>query len=312
MNALFEKVLRSWQLFKSAVAVIRSQPKLLLFPLVTTLATLAIAVFFLAPPLVLLVMPHSSGAELGGGLERALGVFGFHVSKTSGLTVTPDAIAYALWLVVYLASMYLATFCNVAFFHEILAALNGDRVSLRRGFRAAAERAQSILWWTLLAGAVGALIRALEERLSFVGRFIVGLIGLAWSVASVFVIPVLVADPATRNPFKVLSKSAGSLKRTWGEMLVGFVGLQGMNAVVLWITLFWWVLGGGVALLMRNGWVLLPVGALWLLAIIAYSYVAGVATKVYLGALYLYATEGVVPEQFDPAMMDMAWKVKSN
>jgi len=74
--------------------------------------------------------------------------------------------------------MFLATFFNVAFYSEILNALNGRPVSVLGGLRSAAGRWQGILFWSLLAGAVGYLIRELEKRLSLVGRWIAGLIGV--------------------------------------------------------------------------------------------------------------------------------------
>ena len=81
--------------------------------------------------------------------------------------------------------------------------------------------------WSLLAGVIGVIIRTLEERLAFVGRLVAGLIGLAWSVASIFAIPILAREPSFSNPFAILSKSAETIKRTWGEMLAGYVGMQG-------------------------------------------------------------------------------------
>ena len=58
MNALSEKLSRSWQLFKSSVVVIRKHPKLLVFPIVTSLLTVVIALFFLAPLVLVLLAPH--------------------------------------------------------------------------------------------------------------------------------------------------------------------------------------------------------------------------------------------------------------
>lgn len=49
MNAITEKLQRSWQLFKRSVLVIRENPKLLVFPVVTGVLITAIALFFLAP-----------------------------------------------------------------------------------------------------------------------------------------------------------------------------------------------------------------------------------------------------------------------
>ena len=80
--------------------------------------------------------------------------------------------------------------------------------------------------WSLFTGAVGLLIRAIEQRVGIVGRWIVGLIGLAWSVASVFVVPVIVVETKTTNPLRFLKTSAPLLKKTWGESLLGYLGVQ--------------------------------------------------------------------------------------
>jgi hypothetical protein len=154
------------------------------------------------------------------------------------------------------------------------------------------------------------LIRALEERLAFVGRIVAGLIGLAWSVASIFAIPILARETAFSNPFEILSKSADTIKRTWGEMLAGYVGMKGTNLLVLGCSILFWITAGATAYLLSNGWVLLIAGVPWLMALIVYGYLASIASRVYLCALYLYASEGVVPGQFDASMMNMGWKLK--
>ena len=162
--------------------------------------------------------------------------------------------------------------------------------------------------WSLLAGVVGLIIRALEERLAFVGRLVAGFIGLAWSIAAIFAIPILARDQAVSNPFAVLSKSATTIKRTWGEMLAGYVGMGGTNILVVWLSILFWVATGAAACLLSNPWLLLLAGVPWLLAVIGYGYLASIASRVYLCALYLYASEGVVPGHYEAPMMSMGWE----
>src|SRR5437762_1990954 len=100
---------------------------------------------------------------------------------------------------------------------------------------------------SLLGGVVGLIGRGLEERLSFVGRLVAGLIGLAWSVASIFAIPILARENSFTNPFALLSRSAETIKRTWGEMLAGYVGMQGTNLLVLWGSIVLWISTGVTA-----------------------------------------------------------------
>jgi len=308
MNAFAEKLNNSWQLFKRSVLVIQQHPKLLLFPIVTGLLTASIALFFLAPVGLVLVAPHWVGGTKIKALADSIGFLHFDHGAKFNFNLQP--VGTAILAGIYLVNMFLATLASVAFNHEILEALNGQGVSIVRGIRVACARWKSVLLWSLLAGVVGLFIRAIEERLAFVGRLIAGLIGLAWSVASIFAIPILARETAFSNPFAVLSKSADTIKRTWGEMLTGYVGMKGTHLLVVWSSILFWIATGVTAYLLSSGWVLLIAGVPWLVTLVIYSYLASIASRVYLCALYLYASEGVVPGQFDALMMSMGWKLK--
>jgi len=213
---------------------------------------------------------------------------------------------YAIMAVVYLVSMFLTTFFNVAFYHEILTALNGQPVSISRGFRFAASRIRAVAAWSLFSGLVGLIIKSIEERVGVVGRIVVRLIGIGWSVASVFAIPVIVREGTSANPVEFLKSSARMLKKTWGESLIWYAGMSAGTFLAFTPLL---VIG---ALALVFGWVFFWVGlALWLACFVVFAYVLGVAGQVYKGALYIYASEGVVPGPFDEDQMNMAWRVKS-
>jgi len=308
MNTLIEKLQRSWQLFKRSVQVIQEHPKLLVFPIVTALLTAGIALFFLAPVGLVLLAPHWFSSTKLQALAHSIGFLRLHHGP--GLNFQVQPFGMALLGGIYLLNMFLATMASVAFNHQILEALNRRPVSIIAGIEAACARWRSVLLWSLLAGLVGLVIRALEERLAFVGRLVAGLLGLAWSVASIFAIPILAREPGFSNPFAILSRSAETIKRTWGEMLAGYIGMQGTNILVLWGSVLFWLCAGITAYLFRNGWLLLIAGVPWLFAVIIYGYLSNIASRVYLCALYLYASEGTVPSQFDASMMNMAWRLK--
>jgi hypothetical protein len=91
---------------------------------------------------------------------------------------------------------------------------------------------------------------------------------LAWSVASIFAIPILVREPSLSNPFTVLGKSAETIKRTWGEMLSGYIGMKGSNVLFFWASILCWFWAGLIAYLLGNPWVLAVAGALWLACLV--------------------------------------------
>ena len=305
-----DKLARSWQLFKSSVTVIRNHPKLLVFPVVTGLLTLAIAVFFLAPVVLVVMAPHWIQGSAVQGIADRLGFLRFRHGGAFNFQIQP--IGTMILAGAYLLNMFLATLSSVAFNSEILEALSGRGVSIRHGIETACLRWKAVLLWSLLAGSIGLFIRGLEQRFALLGRMVAGVIGLAWSVASIFAIPILVRETSVSNPFEVLSKSARVIKATWGEMLTGYLGMQGTNVFVLWGSILFWLATGALAIVFSNGWILLAAGVPWLVSLLAYGYLSSIASRVYLCALYLYASEGTVPGPYDASMMSLAWKLKKS
>jgi len=292
---------------KSSLSVIGRNKQLLVFPIVVFASTVGIVIFFLGPPLLRPTgHPYTSGEHwqaIYHSLFRETG----HGGQTQ-VVFSPAAVAYMAFL--YFLSMFIATFFNVAFYHEILAALTGQPVSIGRGLKFASTRLWSILMWTLFAGLVGLIIKTIEERMEIVGQIIGRLVGLAWSVAAVFVIPVIVRKEQNANPISVLRDSAGILKRTWGEALIGYIGLSFANTLIVLGSVV--VIAGAIvgSAALNNFWLAAFVVPLWLLLLFAWSYVTSVASHVYRGALYLYAAEGVVAAPYDQDMLNMAWKYR--
>jgi hypothetical protein len=313
------KINRSGKLLKAAFDALFREKKLLLFPFIATGLALVVMMFFLAP-IAFYPTGHSyiSTAHWSAIGERISQAFSSpppqHSTNHSiltgfvtGLTGGSHIIFQHWWTtllfaIFYFASMFLATFCNVAFYHEIMQAMNGNTVSIRRGYHFAKTRWRPILWWSLLAGLVGYIIRIIEQRVGFLGKIITGLIGFAWSIASVFIIPTLVRDEETMNPLELLRHSAGTLKRTWGETVIGFVG---MEAALIFITIPIVIIAVMIS-------AMTPLFIFWMifLIILPLSWIMNLVNSIYRCALYIYATEGVVPGTFDKELLDSAWKVK--
>jgi hypothetical protein len=337
---MITKFQQSWQLFKTSVTVTFRYPKLLWFPVLTTLMTAFIALFFIsamALPLVLhhtgysldqkqhwvalkdyylpapAVQPKPRAANVGATDYLKMIFTGkYAAADKTGQPVVRRGLPWGslCLLLIYFVSMFLATFFNVAFYSEIIAALNGKGVSFRRGLGVARSRLPSIIAWSLLAGLVGWLIRAIEQRLPFAARIVTGFIGVAWSIAAVFAIPVIIQEQPMRNPIKILQQSAMTLKRTWGEGLIGYLGFSAGSVVVFGCSLVPLLLAGVLAFVFNSVWLMVIAGIIWVLGLFFMAYVSGVAGHVYRCALYLYAAEGVVPEPYNQDLLDMAWKVK--
>jgi len=342
---LIEKFSRSWQLFKASVSVLQQNPKLLVFPVVTTVFTAVILLFFVSP---LALQPTgyrytqpqhwravwetlvqgepaadsaASGASVSDGADTAAAPATVHHrverihrsghgsgDSDNNAQLTPLGMAY--FAAAYFLSMILATFFNVAFYHEILASLRGQGVSIRRGLQYALTRWQAVLLWASFAGLVGLVIRQLEERVGIIGKLVLSLVGTAWSVASIFVIPVVVTETESVNPFHMLKKSAQTLKQTWGETLIGFAGVRLGGVALLLGSLVFLGLALTVSVVTENFWIMGVTGALWAVCLVVFSYVISVANHVYRCALYLYSTEQTIVQPYNLEMLQMAWKMK--
>jgi hypothetical protein len=303
---------RSWRLFKSSLFIIARNKQLLVFPIIIFFLTMMIILFFLAPAVLRPTGYSYASAQHWTAIGHSLFTQSPDAAtgNNSRVGLTPGAMVYLAFL--YFVSMFFATFFNVAFYHEILAALGGQPVSIVRGLKFAGTKWKAVLMWALFAGLVGLIIRQLEQRLSFLGRIIARFIGIAWSIAAVFVIPIIVCEEQNANPVAMLKKSAGILKRTWGEALIGYVGLgmvSGLMLIVSMVFLFGALVG---SIMLNNYWLLAIAGVLWLVAMFALSYLTSLAGQIYKGALYLYASSGVVPEPYSQEMLDSAWKFKKS
>ena len=289
----------------------RRHPALMLFPVVTLALMLFIAVLFLAP---VALQPTGHGYT-SGAHWKAVADSMFIVDSTphqahhsrQDMSVRPAGMVY--FAVMYFVSMFFATFFNVAFYSQILRALKGEEPSIGAGLLFACTKWKSIVLWTLFAGLIGYIIQALERKFGFVGQWILKMIGTVWSIACVFVIPVIVMEEET-NPFAVLKKSATTLKQTWGESLIGYAGVSLASGLVTVGSLVF--LGAGLALgwLVHSVWLMVAFGLGWLLAMICVGYITSIASQIFRCALYLYATEGNLPQPFTGEMMTMAWKMK--
>src|SRR5262249_30754280 len=155
----------------------------------------------------------------------------------------------------------------------------------------------------------GVVLKVIENANEKVGQFISAILGTAWSVVTFFVVPVLVIEKV--GPFQAVARSLAILKKTWGEALVGGIGL-GLFKFLLLLPGFL-LLVGGIALCIgfkpvAVGIAVVAVGIVWLLGASA----AGAALDaIFLGALYQYAAFDRVPEGFDRSTMEGAFTPKS-
>ena len=304
---------RSNRLLHITLSLLRRERRLLVFHFVSAALFFVIWGFFLVP---LLLEPTGysllSDAHWGAVLERFAALSG-NGSSAEGANWPSRLEGVAT----YVIAMLVETFFQVAFYHEAKRALAGESVSVERGLRFAISRWRAIASWSLFAGVVGWLISEIESRVSWVGKLIMAGIGLAWSTASVFVIPVMVCEAKENNPLKLVRSSSRALRQTWGELIVGLVPVSITLGLVLSVfTLIGCIAGlSGMIYLCTvyhlPYWIFALIGGLGFFVLMQPLFVLqSVVVGVYRCAMFIYATEGVIPDAFDQELLDSGWQVK--
>ncbi len=283
---MFERLSRSWQLVRASAAILQQDRKLLLFPLISSMAMLAVLASFVIP---------------------VLGWMAFGSRSGQGNPATGAAF-YAIGFLFYLTQYFVIFFFNAALVSAAMVRLDGGTPTLSDGLRLAGSKWTSILGYAAIAATVGMVLRAIAERVGFLGRIVTGLLGAGWTVATYLVVPVLVARDV--GPVDAVKESALILKRTWGENLVGQAGLGVAFALIQFVVVVLGValvasagMSGSVILLVLS--LLLAIGAV-LLSLLVHGALSGI----YAAALYRFATQNGNSQGFDSGALRNAFVVK--
>lgn len=264
---------RSIRLVKESYRVLMQDKELLLLPVISGLVVLLVTASFVVPMFLL----------------------GDRIEEDNGL----------LWSLLGLA-FYIVTYTVGIFFQAAVVAganerLSGGDPTLGSALGAARRHLGSIVAWGVVAGTVGMILRSIQERSELLGRIVAGLVGAAWSLATFFVVPVLVLEGVSMT--QAFKRSWALFKQTWGEQIGGRIGL-GLASLLLVLPVF-----GLCALLWAAGLqiVAVVVGVLCL-ALLGVFFAA--LQAVFVTVLYRYATTGETVGGFEPDDVAGAFKPK--
>jgi hypothetical protein len=218
----------------------------------------------------------------------------------AGVGITVGQAVSAPWLTVAFlvagiyAAVYFVVYFNVALAAAAQQSIEGRDTGLRDGLAVARTRRGLIAKWALLEVALGLLVSVIGSLLSEAGaksvaRLVAATAGLAWSVATFFVIPVLALEGL--GPHDAITRSIDLIRARWGEAIVGRTGI---GAVVF---LFAALPAAGLAVLSTE---LEPVNpalagvtsALFTLAVVVAIVLGSSLSVIFRVELYRYATAG--------------------
>ena len=285
---------RSWEITKISFRVIKKDKELLIYPFLAAIFSMIFSVAILFPAIFF--------SWVDNGIPEDM-------SAAFGL------IEYLFVFATYLGLALIATFFNVCVVYTVKTRFEGGNATLGSSFKFAFSKFHLIIAWSLLSATVGLLLYLLDviaENMGQIGRVIVkmirGLIGMAWSLVTIFVIPGMVYYGL--KPKDAIKKSVDTLGKTWGESIVRHFGMA-------LIQFLFFLLGAGISILI--GFLIYPINATTAIIIaiavfavymILLSLIFNVANSVYNTALFVYADTGAIPEGYNQELMSNAFRQK--
>jgi hypothetical protein len=274
----------SWKLTKTAFRLIAEDRALLVFPVVAGLSILGV-IALLILGWVWVAWPL---ATTQGGFQ---------------LNGTFYAVAIALFVAAYFAMVFLSVYCTAALVGAATLKLSGQQPTAADGWRIARARLGRLFLWSVIAATVGLVIQLVASRVRGVGGAVIRIVGgVAWSVVTYFMVPVIIYEDL--GAWKSLARSAHLFTSTLGRTLVSniVVGLMiaagVVAALVLGIAGLFVLVGGSVVL----GVLLIGVG---IAVAVIVALIGAAAEGILRAALYRYATTGKI----DPDLLPSGYAV---
>ncbi len=182
-----------WIIAKNSFKVLKENKQLIVFPILSGISIiLIVASFFTA----------------------ILGFSGWNVDNIKDIGTIES---YVFLFVFYIINYFVIVFFNMALIHCTSLYFKGEEVTIRKGVDFSMSRIGSIFAWAVFAGTIGAVLKIIQENVGSLGKIITGIIGIVWSIATFFVVPVIAYE--NLGPIGALKKSTNLMKEKWGERI---------------------------------------------------------------------------------------------
>jgi hypothetical protein len=273
---LMTRLSNGWTIAMNSFKVLRENKQLIIFPVLSGISLILImASFFTA-------------------------VLGFSGWDINNIKENDRVVSYAILLVYYIANYFIVVFFNMALIHCTSLYFKGEEVTVRKGIDFSMSRIGSIFAWAVFAGTVGTILRVIQENVGTLGKIITGIVGIVWSVATFFVVPVIAYE--NLGPIDAFKRSSQLIKQKWGEGIgAGFsFGLINLVAVI-----------AIVAVAFAVGYIIHPVAgvAFGLLCIMLLHAVLSAARTIFISQVY-HGITGDPVEHFNQQMIDNLFVTK--
>jgi hypothetical protein len=263
---------RTWSLYKHSFDILSADAEIVFFPVFSAISAILVTAGFFFPL-------FQSGA---------LREFGHR---------NPSGDIYAILFAWYYLNYLVIIFFNSALVGCANIRLSGGDPTMRDGLRIAVRHLGKIACWAFVAATVGVILDSLKNMGNkFIGRLLAGGLGLAWTLITYLIVPVIILED--RTIYDSIERSADLFRKRWGEQIAGNFGFGLLNLLLLLPAL-------AIGLLLFR---LDP--ALSIITVVCYfiilSAISSAIKGIFTVVLYRYASTGELPNGFSGRQIEGA------
>jgi Family of unknown function (DUF6159) len=249
----FTRLSNGWAIALNSFAVLKENRQLILFPILSGISMVLV---------------------IGSFVTILFAASGWDVEEIRGQS---NVVNYVIVFAYYLVNYFVIVFFNTALVHCTHLYFRGEKPTIREGLRFSLSRIGAILAWAAFAATVGTILRLIQDQLGWLGKIITGLIGIVWSIATFFVVPVIAYE--NLGPIDAFKRSAFLMKEKWGESL----GATFSFGIVQMLGIFLWIIPSFLL-----GWMIHPVVGfvVFALGVFAILVVMSAAKVIFVSAVY--------------------------
>ena len=277
---MFKRIRNSWELVKASLQVLRADKELLIFPILSTIGLILVSIAFAVP---------------------------IFVSDLINQITDNVVLSVIVLFLFYLAQYIVIFFANSALVAAAMIRLRGGDPTAGDGFRAAFGHLPAILGYALISATVGMILRWLSER-GVLGEIASRLIGFAWNIATFLVVPILVMEGV--GPVEAVKRSAGLLKKTWGEQIVGNLSIGLVFGLLIFAIILLGIGGVVLGVNIESAPVAIAAAAIAVLLVLGMSLISSALSGIYSAAVYNYAVTGEPGSYFEQGLVEEAFRPK--
>jgi hypothetical protein len=277
---------RSWEITKKTFHVMKQDKEILLFPILSAITSLILLVALIFPYVLSLLVVGEGAGNLG---MVYIAVFAF-----------------------YFIAAFTSTFFNVATVHIASTRFSGGDATFMDGLKMAFKRFKQIIMWSLLTATVGLVLNILQAQarkkggiFGIIGKILVSLMGFAWAIVSLFVVPAIAIKG--EGPIQALKSSIKTVRKTWGESLIKYYGLGFAKGIFIFVGTLLLIVPGIFSLVQGgfvSGVVLISLYVVYLVIVLV---MFSSANTIFDTALFIYAEQGKIPHGYTKEELDKAF-----